>query len=51
MAERSQNGSKTLREIYVTSNFSFSHSVFKILVLLTRKKTGLVWERVNDDGL
>ena len=28
----------------LTSNFSFSHSVFKKLVLQTRKKIGLVWE-------
>ena len=31
----------------VTSNFSFSHSVFKRLVLQTRKNKGLFWERVN----
>ena len=29
------------------SNFSFSYSVFKSLVLQTRKKTGLVWEKVK----
>ena len=29
------------------SNFSFSHSVFKGHILQTRKKPGLVWERVN----
>ena len=34
-------------KLLVTSNFSFSHSVFKILVLQTRKKPRLVWERVN----
>ena len=35
---------KTLLEkekLLVTSNFSFSHSVFKILVLQTRKNQGL----------
>ena len=36
-----------LDELLVTSNFSFSHSVFKRLVLQTRKKQGLVWERVT----
>ena len=30
-----------------TSNFSFSHSVFKRLILQTHKKPGLVWERVK----
>ena len=36
------------REIarFVTSNFSFSHRVFKRLVLQIRKKQRLVWERV-----
>ena len=33
-------------KLLVTSNFSFFHSVFKRLVLQTRKKR-LVWERVN----
>ena len=50
IAESSQNGQKTLwekEELLVTSNFSFSHSVFKRLVQQTRKKTGLVWERMN----
>ena len=44
MVERSPNGKKTLREkekLLVTSNFSFSHSVFKRLVLQTRKNQGL----------
>ena len=44
MAEISQNGLKTLWEkekLLVTSNFSFSHSVFKRLVLQTRKNQGL----------
>ena len=43
MAESSPNRSKTLWEkekLLVTS-------VFKRLVLQTRKKPGLVWERVN----
>ena len=42
MAESSPNGSKTLWEkekLPVTSNFSFSHSVFKRLVLQTHKIT------------
>ena len=33
--------------IFVTSNFSFFCSVFERLVLKTRKKQGLVWERVK----
>ena len=40
MAESSQNGQKTLwkkDKLLVTSNFSFSRSVFKILLLQTRK--------------
>ena len=44
MAESSLNGLKTLLEkekLLVTSNFSFSHSVFKRLVLQTRKNQGL----------
>ena len=44
MAESCPNGKKTLREkvkLLVTSNFSFSHSVFKRLVLQTRKNQGL----------
>ena len=50
MAESCQNGSKILWEkekLLVTSNFSFSHSVFKRLILQTHKKPGLVWEWVN----
>ena len=50
MAESSPYGKKTPWEkekVLVTSNFSFSHSVFERLVLQTRKKPGLVWERVN----
>ena len=44
MAECSVNGSKTLCEkekLLVTSNFSFSHSVFKRFVLQTRENQGL----------
>ena len=48
--ERSPNRLKTLWEkgkLLVTSNFSFSHSVFKRLVMQTRKKPGLVSEKAN----
>ena len=44
MEASSSNGLKTLWEkekLLVTSNFSFSHSVFKRLVLQTRKNQGL----------
>ena len=44
MAESSPNGLKTLWEkekLLVTSDFSFSHSVFKKLVLQTGKNQGL----------
>ena len=44
MADRSPNSSKTLQEkekLLVMINFSFSHSVFKRLVLQTRKNQGL----------
>ena len=44
MAEWSLNGLKTQcgkEELLVSSNFSFSHSVFKRLVLQTRKNQGL----------
>ena len=44
MAQCSSNGQKTLWEkekLLVTSNFSFSHSVFKRLVLQTGKNQGL----------
>ena len=44
IAESSPNGYKTLWEkekLLVTSNFSFSHSVFTRLVLQTRKNQGL----------
>ena len=44
MTESDPNGSKTLWEkekLLVTSNFFFSHSVFKKPVLQTRKNQGL----------
>ena len=44
MAESSLNGQKTLWEkekLLVSSNFSFSHSVFQIIVLQTCKSQGL----------
>ena len=44
MAENYLNGQKTLGEkekLLVTSNFSFSHIVFKRLELLTQKNQGL----------
>ena len=44
MAESYLNGQKTLWEkekLLVTSNFSFSHSVFKIIEPQTRKNQGL----------
>ena len=44
MEESSSNVWKTLWEkekLLVTSNFSFSHSVFKSLVMQTRKNQGL----------
>ena len=44
MAESSQNGKKTLREkekLLITSNFSFSNSVFKRPFLQTRENQGL----------
>ena len=50
MAEKSQKGFKTLwdmEKLLVTSNFSFSLSVFNSFILWTCKKTGLVWERVK----
>ena len=50
MAESSQKAYRILWEeekLLVTSNFSFSHIVFKRVVLQTHKKPGLVWERVN----
>ena len=50
MAECSLNGLKTPCEkekLLVTSNFSFSHSVFKRRCTADTGKTGLVWERFN----
>ena len=53
---RDENGGKfstlvenTVRKekLFVTNNFSFSHSVFKGFLLQTRKNQGLVWERVK----
>ena len=47
MAERSPNGWKKLWEkekLLIMSNFSFSHSVFKWLVLQTHKNQGLFWK-------
>ena len=44
MEESFSNGWKTLwekKKLLVTSNFIFSHSVFKRLVLQTRKNQGL----------
>ena len=44
MAESFPEGEKTLREkekLLVASNFSFSRSVFKRLILQTRKNQGL----------
>ena len=44
MAESYQNGYKTMWEkekLFVTNNFSFSRSVFKRVVLQTRKNKGL----------
>ena len=52
MAESSPNGCKTLWEkekLLVTSNFSFSHSVFKRLVLQTRRNQGLFGNGLNQD--
>ena len=34
-------------KLLVSSNFSFSHSVFKRLILQICKNQGLVWEWVN----
>ena len=51
MAEYSLNGLKTLCEkekLLVTSNFSFSHGVFKRLVLLTHENQGLFGKGLKD---
>ena len=50
MAESSPNGYKTLWEnekLFVTSNSSISHSIFKRLVLQTRKNQGLLGKGLN----
>ena len=50
MMESSANGKKTLWEkekLLVTSNFSFSCSVFERLVLQTRKNQGLFGKGLN----
>ena len=50
MEESSSNKKKTLWEkekLHVMSNFSFSLSVFKILVLQTLKKQGLFGKELN----
>ena len=53
MAESYPNRQKTLREkekdkLLVTSNFPFSNSVFKRLVLQTRKNQGLFGKGLNN---
>ena len=51
MAESCQNGQKTLWEkekLLVTSDFSFSNSVFKRLVLQTHKNQGLFGKGLNN---
>ena len=50
MAENSQKGKKTLRgkeKLLITSNFSFSHSVFKRTEFQTRKWKGLFGKEVT----
>ena len=50
MAESFPNGEKTLWEkekLLITSNFSFSHSVFKRHLLQTRKNQGLFGKGLN----
>ena len=54
IAESSPNGYKTLwkkDESLVTSNFSFSHSVFKRLVLQTHKNQGLFGKELSHNGI
>ena len=49
-AESSSTDQKTLREkekLLITSNFSFSHSVFKGFVLQTCKNQGLFGKGLN----
>ena len=53
MAENSPNGLKTLwvkEKLLVTSNFSFSHNVFKRFVLQTCKNQGLCGKGLNRAG-
>ena len=50
--ESSPNWQKKLRKeekLLVKSNFSFSHSVFKTLVLQTGKNQGSFWKGLNND--
>ena len=50
LAESSPKGLKTLLEkekLLVMSNFSFSHSIFKRLLLQTRKNQGLFGKVLN----
>ena len=52
MAENSPDMQKTLWEkekLLVMSNFAFSRSVFKRLILQTGKKPGVVWERLKTE--
>ena len=52
MEESSSDGWKTLWEkekLLITSNFSFSHSVFKRHVLQTRKNQGLFGKGLNGE--
>ena len=51
LVESSPNGKKTMWEkekLLVTSDFSFSHNVFKRHVLQTRKNQGLFGKGLND---
>ena len=51
VTESSPNGTKTLWEkekLLVTSNFSFSHSVFKKVLMQTRKNQGLFGKELKD---
>ena len=53
MTESSQKGLKTLWEkekLLVTSSFSFSHSVFKRLVLQTRKNQNLFGKGLRENN-
>ena len=46
-SKRVENTVGKKEKLLVASNSSFSHSVFNRLVQQTRKKSDLVWERVN----